>query len=213
MSVKTEAIQPAAEISLFDAFGPNASEQVQAINQRAAELSMDDMARVMGAKVSAKKKSELTTNFDVSADTLEVFRLWVKSKEDNTNASFATSYPILKGCMIPPQPLNHIVPAEAYMLLPYSTESDNGKKDVLEALETKLRHLQDVGADTSTVTVTIRYKDPKTGAFHSEPLEAESAISSRASRASGAFAAPRIRVRKTRRTGREVFINTPVAKK
>lgn len=47
MSVETDARKSVAEPSLFDVFGPNVSEQVKKLNQRAAELSMDDMARVM----------------------------------------------------------------------------------------------------------------------------------------------------------------------
>lgn len=57
MSVKTEAKKPATEISLFDTFGPDVSEQVQAINLRAAELSMDDMARVMCVATGAMKRT------------------------------------------------------------------------------------------------------------------------------------------------------------
>lgn len=57
MAVKTDARKSVAEPSLFDVFGPDVSDQVKAVNQRAAELSMDDMARVMDQAGCTVKES------------------------------------------------------------------------------------------------------------------------------------------------------------
>lgn len=48
MSVKAEAKKSVSEPSLFSVFGPKISDQVKAVNQRAAELSMGDMAQITG---------------------------------------------------------------------------------------------------------------------------------------------------------------------
>ncbi|WP_436910441.1 hypothetical protein [Enterobacter kobei] len=213
MSVKTEAIKPAAEISLFDAFGPNVSEQVQAINQKAAELSMDDMARVMGVKESVKKKPVVPAALDEGAVSYDPIA-WLGSKECRSGVTFQISNLLVKGCQVSPPDFGKIVPTAAsiaagYMRLhtPYPLKVQQGVQEVMEAVSSKLHHLQGVGADESTFTVFIRYKEPKTGTFVTEPLEAESDLNS------GSFAAPKQRFKKTRRSGREIALHTPIAKK
>lgn len=212
MSVKTEAIKPIAEISLFDAFGPNVSEQVQAINHRAAELSMDDMALVMGVKGSAKTKSALLAGSDNSdgVDSYDSLAAWFDSKGNRVGATFQLSPTLIAGCMRSAPDFSNSVPVAGAVVrayVPTLRTSLQGFKDVMTAVSTKLHHLQGVGVDESKVTVSIRYKDPKTGAFRSEPVDAESVISP------AAFATPKQRVKKSRRIGREVVMHMVTAKK
>ncbi|HCR0932443.1 hypothetical protein Q9Q93_22680 (plasmid) [Enterobacter hormaechei] len=214
MSVKTEAKKPAAEISLFDAFGPDVSEQVQAINLRAAELSMGDMARVMGVKELVKKKPALPTAHDEDADSYDPLIAWLGSQECRSGVTFQVSNPLVEGCLMSPHGLGKIVPTATALTAGYmrrhttfTFKGHQGIQEVMDAVSSKLHHLQDVGADESTFTVSIRYKDPKTGSFVTETLEPESGLSS------GPFAAPKQQIKKTRKRGREIVMHTLIAKK
>ncbi|EMO7187228.1 hypothetical protein JHE03_00560 [Pluralibacter gergoviae] len=48
-----------SEPSLFEAFGANVSEQMKATNKRAAERSMENMARVLNHQGQDNKRSHL----------------------------------------------------------------------------------------------------------------------------------------------------------
>jgi len=210
MSVKTEAIKPVAEISLFDAFGPNVGEQVQAINQRAAELSMGDMALVMGVKESVKQKPALLAEHDDGVDFNDTLSAWFDSKAFRTDATFQISPPCNLGLMVSPPQFGKDFPlpgAIARSYFPVLRTCQQGIQDVMGAVSSKLHHLQGVGVDESKITVSIRYKDPKTGAFRSESLDAESGINARA------LVTPKPRTRKTRKVGREVVMHYLASKK
>ncbi|HAS1009871.1 TPA: hypothetical protein QCH98_004073 [Enterobacter bugandensis] len=208
MSVKTEAIKPAAEISLFDVFGPNVSEQVQAINQRAAELSMDDMALVMGVKKSVKQKPAA---LDDGADSYDALGAWLSSKENRASATFQIEPAYVKGFMVTPPEFVKGVPVVAESLIrpyfPVLRHSQQGIQAVMTAMSSKLHHLQGVGVDESKISVSIRYKDPKTGAFRSESLDAESGISH------GFFGPVKLRPKKYRRIGRGLITQMLPVKK
>ncbi|MBN3194620.1 hypothetical protein [Pectobacterium versatile] len=55
-----------AERSLMDIFGPDASDDAKAITERAAQLSMDDMANILNAKKSSQ--NDLTNDLTVGAN-------------------------------------------------------------------------------------------------------------------------------------------------
>ncbi|MFL7890243.1 hypothetical protein [Enterobacter pseudoroggenkampii] len=211
MSVKTEAIKPAAEISLFDAFGPNVSEQVQAINQRAAELSMDDMALVMGVTTTAKKKPEIAAASEDPDDAHELLLRWLEFNEQKSGVSFRTTSPLVKGYTTPPPDFCQRMPVAAGLVRPYIPVlriGQQGIHEVIGAVSSKLHHLQSVGADESTFKVSIRYKDPKTGAFRHETLEADSATNP------SPFHRTKLpTTKRSRRGGRELVMHTLTAKK
>lgn len=208
MSVKTEAIKPAAEISLFDAFGPNVSEQVQAINQRAAELSMDDMALVMGVKESVKKKPAA---LDDGADSYDALAAWLSSKESRTSATFQIEPACVKGFMVTPPEFVKGAPVTAESLIrpyfPVLRSNQQGIQDVMASMSSTLHRLRGVGVDESKISVSIRYKDPKTGTFRLESLGAEPGISH------GIFGPIKPGTKKTRRVGRELIMHMLPAKK
>ncbi|MDE8755062.1 hypothetical protein PZA22_11240 [Pectobacterium polaris] len=51
-----------AERSLMDIFGPDASDDAKAITERAAQLSMDDMANILNAKKSSQNDLTVGAN-------------------------------------------------------------------------------------------------------------------------------------------------------
>lgn len=56
MTVKTKAKKPGREPTLFEVFGPGASEHYRAANLRAAQRSMDEMAALINQSDYMKKK-------------------------------------------------------------------------------------------------------------------------------------------------------------
>lgn len=210
MSVKTEAIKPAAEISLFDAFGPNVSEQVQAINQKAAELSMDDMARVMGVKITAKKRPEIAAASEDRDETHDLLNRWVIGCEHEPRVFLHTSSKLAKAYTMPPSDFRQMLPVAETLVRQYSPVliGLQGIQEVIGAVPSKFYHLQSVGSDESTFKVFIHYyKDPRTGAFCHETLEADSAISL------SPFDRHKFRNKKNRRSGHEIMMHTLTAKK
>ncbi|ASC11213.1 TPA: hypothetical protein ACPEYO_004781 [Klebsiella pneumoniae] len=207
MSVKTEAIKPAAEISLFDAFGPNVSEQVQAINRKAAELSMADMAQVMGVTLSSRKKQEVTAE---SEDILDLSQ-WLAASAQKYGVSFGMkAYTSVEVKKMHVPDFRQILPVSANMLHTYSPFGRTGLQgihDLIGAVSSKLHHLQGVGVDESTFKILIRYEDAKTGAPRNDIVEAESTISP------SPVTGSKVRVKKLRRKGHEMAMHALIAKK
>lgn len=157
MSAKTETTKPTAAISLFDAFGPNVSEQVKAINHRAAELSMDDMARVMGVTESAVNASNKVgevnwlvgfSNGDdevlnATSDDLTVFASDIKTRWGDFGAYKLD--PLLTGSASSP------VRAKDSRVIERAVESTSAA----------MQRLKDSGVDSRSMVVAINYTDPK----------------------------------------------------
>lgn len=160
MSAKTETTKPTATISLFDAFGPNVSEQVKAINHRAAELSMDDMARVMGVTKSAVNASDKVgeVNWLVGLSNGDEEVLNATSDDRTVFASgIKTRWGDFGACKLDP-------------LLTGSASSPVRAKDsraierAVESTSAAMRRLKDSGVDSRSMVVAINYTDPETGA-------------------------------------------------
>ncbi|EEY9751918.1 hypothetical protein E9G14_003211 [Escherichia coli] len=208
MSVKTEAIKPTAEISLFDAFGPNVSERVQAINRKAAELSMADMAQVMDVTLSSRKKLEVTAESKYILD----FPQWLEVNARKPGVSFdMKAYTSVEVKKMHVPDFRQFLPVGANMLHTYSPIGKTGLQGIhdylIGAVSSKLHHLQGVGVDEGTFKILIRYEDAKTGAPRNDIVEAESTISP------SSFTRLKPRVKKLRRKGHEMAMHALIAKK
>ena len=212
MSVKTEAIKPAAEISLFDAFGPKASEQVKAINQGAAELSMDDMALVMGAVEPVLKKPLTVT---VDEEGLNSWQLALQNLtrqlEDRPEEYFSENVGVACGHGLKKN-LNAVGVStiNPRMFLHPASVSSKGHhvvQSVIESASSNMQRLLDVGVDSRSFEVSIRYADPQTGAPRTLTLDDDS--TGRA----GFIFTKNIRTKKLRRSGRDIPSMVSTAKK
>ena len=210
MSVKTDAIKPVAEISLFDAFGPNVSEQVKAVNQRAAELSMDDMARVMGVTGSALRQSQTADEEGVSCWPLALPGLAHQVDEETDDChSIDDGMAYISGVYQRWKKVN-VYKANPPTMLHLSTASGKDRHVVQEAIEsasTNMQRLLDVGVDGRSMVIAIKYKDPQTGAPRTLTLEEESTAGL------GAVFAKKSRTKKPRRSGRDIHSFVSIAKK
>jgi hypothetical protein len=182
---------------LFDVFGPRVSEQVKAVNQRAADLSMGDMARVMGqAGCIAKESWEpevVTVGQTIGLAALDDFmidnNLQVFSTQSNKigSAAYKTVVPdishiqdyevnrcgmFLNGLSKRYPPV-HIVPVMKPTLIAGFTKGTKQVQDTMEQAWSNMSHLLDMGVDGRTMTVTIKYNDPKTEVLRSLALDAD----------------------------------------
>lgn len=186
MSAKTETTKPTAAISLFDAFGPNVSDQVKAINHRAAELSMDDMVQVMGLQNSASKvpsKVKVETKSSLALDTAGMLAL-LKYFEENQSTAVLSSRLNEMGFdfAFSRKPSEHERNVLFQMLNDpsilrgstiTSTHSRGGLvvKRAVDSAADQLQKLLNEGVDSRSISIAIKYQDPETGLTRTRTVE------------------------------------------
>lgn len=203
MSVKTET-KPTARISLFDAFGPNVSEEVDAITQRAAELSMADMVQVMGLPASGsmtleeKVEAESALSWEddkrilgLLSDDVAVHRLDTL-RDDYEHLLQRAVYSGTRHFGV--KPLNvkceqnrrvlleylerdGVFGARKKLPIPFTRISRSDELLVQEAVDSvaaNIQQLLNVGVDRRSITVAIKYQDPQTGVQRTQTVEDES---------------------------------------
>ncbi|GKX43114.1 hypothetical protein SOASR015_21480 [Pectobacterium carotovorum subsp. carotovorum] len=213
MSVKIDAIKPAAEISLFDAFGPNVSEQVKVVNLKAAELSMDDMARVMGVTGAALKKPQFVGEEGVSCLPFALLGLAHQVDEktdDHHSIDSSMAYGVGFRSRWNKVNISKVNPLTLTILRSSTVSSSKDSHVIQEAIEsasTNMQRLLDVGVDSRSMVIAINYKDPQTGAPRTLTLEEESTAGIRA------IFTKKIRTKKPRRSGRNIPPVVATAKK
>ena len=177
MSVKTEPLKPASGISLFDAFGPNASEQAQAINQKAAELSMDDMARVMGLadKIQGTVDDHRTlmsghhSELGSLISGLEVELVPDISALENAILSLRSHSLVVEA----PRELKGYSTRNSLQWLSQASKSSRKIQESIESASSNMQRLLDGGVDGRTMVIAIKYNDPQTGVPRTLSIEDE----------------------------------------
>lgn len=216
MSAKTETTKPTAAISLFDAFGPNVSEEVKAINHRAAELSMDDMVKVMGLQDSDSKapsKVKVETKSSFALDTPEMLALLACFEGKHSTADLSSRLEKIGfNVAVSRKPSEHERNVMFQMLNDPSilrgstitpTNSRGGLvvKRAVDSAADQLQKLLDEGVDSRSISIAIKYQDPETGLTRTRTVEDDSSGSA------GARVVFRRRTheRKVRKTVRDYF--------
>ncbi|HAV1851625.1 hypothetical protein [Enterobacter hormaechei] len=215
MSVKTEAKKPAAEISLFDAFGPDVSEQVQAINLRAAELSMDDMARVMcvadrSIEKNVKVGALCTAEFpEIAPPLIEHGEETLRQLEGIRSGYYGL--PDHNDHLVQPEGLNIHPTRIAPLWLSHASKATSKIQDAIESASSNMRRLLDIGVDERTMVIAIKYSDPQTGVQRTLTLDDEVTSGSRST--VRVVTGNRLRFKKTRRSVRETPFMAVTSKK
>ncbi|QWT40909.1 hypothetical protein [Dickeya dadantii] len=195
MAVKTDAKKSVTEPSLFDVFGPNVSKQVKAVNQRAAELSMGDMARIMdqtGCAVKSSWEPEVLTVGQATGlsegDSYTLHdRLLSHILQRNEMAAADAAYGLAsysfldnKGYEVNECQSNlwlksiSKLHATDMSLVPVIQSKGIMKiRETMEQVWSNMNHLFDIGVDGRTMTVTVKYNDPKTEVPRSLTLDAD----------------------------------------
>ncbi|CAM4128955.1 hypothetical protein [Serratia silvae] len=160
MSFKTDARIPATEPSLLDVFGPNISDEVKATNQRAAELSMDDMAKVMNpASTTDCITNDAATRYSTSIERLVKLREQLGGDSDRES----TGYPLQQLTVFPAslgRTQYRLVPA-TMLVRPFAISSK--AQQTADLVRESIESLLPQGVDERSITVTIEYTDPRTG--------------------------------------------------
>ncbi|MFW7208649.1 MULTISPECIES: hypothetical protein [unclassified Enterobacter] len=186
MSAKTETTKPTPAITLFDAFGPNVSEEVKAINHRAAELSMDDMVKVMGLQDSASKttsKVKFETKSSFALDTSEMLSLLACFEEKQSTADLGSrlkkiGYDIAASRK-QSENVQHVIfqmlndPSMQRRPTITPTHSRGGLvvKRAVDSAADQLQKLLDEGVDSRSISIAIKYQDPETGLTRTRTVE------------------------------------------
>lgn len=207
MSVKTEAKKSASEPSLFSVFGPKVSDQDKAVNQRAAELSMGDMAQIMGQSGGAAKASwEPVTVKVIHSTRAEV-------EQHNYLVNYLNTRFIHDKAAFSPQCRMYIPPyrtgASEVMNL-RSMRDISQTVNIVEQARTSVLRLLEVGVDGRSITATINYSDPQTGLTRSQALDSDANLLIRSAYSSSVHRNSPAKM-KTRKSGR--FIQSTATKK
>ncbi|KAE8276395.1 hypothetical protein [Enterobacter sp. C6] len=216
MSAKTETTKPTPAITLFDAFGPNVSEEVKAINHRAAELSMDDMVKVMGLQDSASKttsKVKFETKSSFALDTPEMLALLESFEEKHSAADLGSRLKKIGYGIAASRKQSENVQHVIFQMLndpsiqrgPTITPTHSRRglvvKRAVDSAADQLQKLLDEGVDSRSISIAIKYQDPETGLTRTRTVEDDSSGSA------GARVVFRRRTheRKVRKTVRDYF--------
>ncbi|MBA0217439.1 hypothetical protein H4F33_06370 [Pectobacterium brasiliense] len=149
-----------AERSLMDIFGPDASDDAKAITERAAQLSMSDMANILNAKTSSKNVLAVDINnhfHDVQwkaqiSRTHQIAEAWehpvgiVLQQSAHTAMSFLQITEALEQLSVPHKPLD----------------------DYCAFLSKQYDKLLDGRVDLDSVTISLKYENPVTGKMATE---------------------------------------------